>query len=59
MKNLPSNQSEILLKALFLESKYTILLKEITAQKSLFKTPLDFWTIFFKITQYQLVCQRI
>jgi len=50
--------SEILMKALHLDYKYNGLLREITAQKKLFKTPLDYWTLFFKITQYQAVCQR-
>jgi len=51
--------TEILMKALFLEYKYNSLLKEITAQKTLFKSLTDYWTVFFRIAQYQIVCQRI
>lgn len=51
--------SEVLMKALFLEHKYASLLKEITAQKILFKDQYIYWATFFKIAQYQTVCHRI
>ncbi len=53
------SESEIVMKALFLESRYSKLLKEITAQKSLFKDTHAYWVAFFKVAQYQIVCQRI
>jgi len=58
-KALGFEHSEIILKAMFLEHKYSSLLKEITAQKKAFGNPLAYWTTFHKIAQYQIVCQRI
>lgn len=56
---IPFKNTEILMKALFLNSKYSNLLKEISAKKSLFKSPYDYWYAFHKIAMYQNNVQRI